>query len=103
MADKTTHGAPGPSPTTKDSILETGASVTQSFGPIQSICAHLNAFHVYSSDTSRVVEANHYCTHLSADVSLSLPLETTTSSDVPQSAEKERGLIIIHVLRCVNV
>ncbi|CZT04119.1 related to DUF1264 domain protein [Rhynchosporium agropyri] len=68
MTSQTTHGAKGPPVTTKDSILETGASATQSFEPIKAICAHLNAFHVYASDPSRSVEANHYCTHLSADV-----------------------------------
>ncbi|KFY96958.1 hypothetical protein V500_02251 [Pseudogymnoascus sp. VKM F-4518 (FW-2643)] len=54
--------------TTKDIILETGASIVQNFAPVQAICAHLNAFHVYASDTTRVVEANHYCTHLNADI-----------------------------------
>ncbi|RDL39566.1 uncharacterized protein BP5553_03906 [Venustampulla echinocandica] len=68
MASQTTYGAPGPEPTAKDKVLETGAAATQSFGPIKAICAHLNAFHLYASDMSRPVEANHYCTHLSADV-----------------------------------
>lgn len=68
MTDHTTHGAAGRPITTKDAVLETGASATQSFEPIKAICAHLNAFHVYASDPSRSVEANHYCTHLSADV-----------------------------------
>ena len=71
--DAVTHGAKGPAPDMKDTILETGAALTQSFGPIKAICAHLNAFHVYASDPKRVVEANHYCTHLSADVCLILP------------------------------
>lgn len=68
MASHTTHSATGPPKTIKDTVLETGAAATQSFGPVKSICAHLNAFHVYASDPSRSVEANHYCTHLSADV-----------------------------------
>jgi len=51
----------------KNKVLETGAAVTQNFDPIKSICAHLNAFHVYASDPSRCVEANHYCTHISED------------------------------------
>jgi hypothetical protein len=68
MAEETTNGAAGPQTTLKDSVLEKGASATQSFGPINGICAHLNAFHVYASDPSRSVEANHYCTHLSSDV-----------------------------------
>jgi Protein of unknown function (DUF1264) len=70
MASEITHGATGPSTTAKDAILETGAAVTQSFQPIKAICAHLNAFHVYASNPSRSVEANHYCTHLSSDVRL---------------------------------
>jgi len=79
MADITTHGAAGPPITVKDTILETGASATQSFAPIKAICAHLNAFHVYASDTSRSVEANHYCTHLSADVRQCLIYDTPTN------------------------
>ncbi|KAL8712086.1 MAG: hypothetical protein Q9220_003520 [cf. Caloplaca sp. 1 TL-2023] len=57
-----------PSPTTKDKVLETGASMVQDFAPISSICAHLNAFHVYASDPSRCVEANHYCSHITKDI-----------------------------------
>ncbi|KAK3303831.1 uncharacterized protein B0T15DRAFT_285696 [Chaetomium strumarium] len=53
---------------TKSTILETGASVAQDFSPLQNVCAHLNAFHVYASDPTRVVEANHYCGHLTEDV-----------------------------------
>jgi hypothetical protein len=68
MTDETKHGATGQPITTKDIILETGASITQSFKPIKAICAHLNAFHVYASDPTRSVEANHYCTHLNSDV-----------------------------------
>lgn len=56
--------------TTKDKVLETGASLTQSFAPLKSVCAHLNAFHVYASDPSRSVEANHYCMHITGDVLL---------------------------------
>ena len=52
----------------KDHILETGANIVQDFTPVNQICAHLNAFHVYADDPSRCVEANHYCTHLNQDV-----------------------------------
>lgn len=69
-SEKTTHGTCGGDITTKDAILETGTSATQSYGPLKAVCAHLNAFHVYASDPKRSVEANHYCTHLSADVSI---------------------------------
>lgn len=54
--------------TTKSKVLETGASLTQDFAPVKSICAHLNAFHVYADDPKRFVEANHYCSHLTEDV-----------------------------------
>ncbi|KAH6843470.1 hypothetical protein B0I37DRAFT_393668 [Chaetomium sp. MPI-CAGE-AT-0009] len=53
---------------TKSTVLETGAAMTQDFSPLQNVCAHLNAFHVYASDPRRVVETNHYCGHLTEDV-----------------------------------
>ncbi|KAI6245828.1 hypothetical protein HI914_06082 [Erysiphe necator] len=53
---------------TKNKILEFGTACTQSFKPVDAICAHLNAFHVYASDVSRSIEANHYCTKLSPDL-----------------------------------
>jgi len=74
--DTTTHGACGGEITTKDAVLETGAAATQRFGPLKAICAHLNAFHVYAADPTRNVEANHYCTHLSADVRQCLIYDT---------------------------
>jgi len=74
-----THGAPGPEPSVKDKVLETGAGATQSFAPVKAICAHLNAFHVYVEDPSRSVEANHYCTHLSADVRQCLIYDAPTN------------------------
>ena len=64
----TTNSATGTPLTAKSHILEAGAAATQSFQPINSICAHLNAFHVYASSPNRCVEANHYCTHLNEDV-----------------------------------
>ncbi|CAL3966624.1 hypothetical protein PZA11_003216 [Diplocarpon coronariae] len=79
MTAPTSHGAAGGPITTKDAILETGASATQPFEPIRAICAHLNAFHVYASDPSRSVEANHYCTHLSADVRQCLIYDAPTN------------------------
>ena len=56
---------------TKSTILETGAALTQDFSPVKNICAHLNAFHVYASDPTRIVEANHYCGHLTESEVLS--------------------------------
>lgn len=64
----TTNAAPGEPTSTKEQILHAGASATQSFEPPKQLCAHLNAFHVYASDTSRYVETNHYCAHVNEDV-----------------------------------
>lgn len=72
----TTNSATGTPLTAKSHILETGAATTQSFKPIRSICAHLNAFHVYASSPDRRVEANHYCTHLNEDVRQCLIYDT---------------------------
>ncbi|PBP27457.1 hypothetical protein BUE80_DR001710 [Diplocarpon rosae] len=79
MIPPTTHGAAGSPVTTKEAILERGASATQSFEPVKAICAHLNALHVYASDPTRSVEANHYCTHLSTDVRQCLIYDTPTN------------------------
>ncbi|KAA8895273.1 hypothetical protein FN846DRAFT_970342 [Sphaerosporella brunnea] len=53
---------------TAQKVLETGASMVQDFTPLKNICAYLNAFHIYQSDPSRLVEAQHYCSHISNDV-----------------------------------
>ncbi|KAI4178588.1 MAG: hypothetical protein L6R41_008321 [Letrouitia leprolyta] len=63
-AEQETNGATGSPLTTKSKVLETGASMVQSFKPVKALCAHLNAFHVYASDPNRCVEANHYCAHI---------------------------------------
>lgn len=70
------NGNPGSPLTAKSRILETGASMVQDFAPVKRICAHLNAFHVYASDPTRCVEANHYCAHVTEgmyDVPILLP------------------------------
>lgn len=59
-----THRAPGSDFTTKSRVLDTGASIVQDFRPVKQICAFLNALHVYADDPTRVVESNHYCSHL---------------------------------------
>ncbi|KAK1452893.1 hypothetical protein CCUS01_01909 [Colletotrichum cuscutae] len=51
---------------TENQVLSAGASVD--FAPLSNVCAHLNAFHAYASDPTRVVEANHYCGHLNEDL-----------------------------------
>lgn len=48
---------------TKEKILESTAGATQTFAPIQSVCAVLNGFHIYAHDLNRTVEVNHFCAH----------------------------------------
>ena len=62
--NKDQNEVPGDKLTAKSRVLETGAAAIQDFTPVQQICAHLNAFHLNTSDPTRCVEANHYCTHL---------------------------------------
>ncbi|KAI1169636.1 DUF1264-domain-containing protein [Nemania sp. FL0916] len=59
---------PGGAVPTEDVVLETGASLIQTFEPTKQLCAHLNAFHTYADEPGRYVEANHYCAHLTEDV-----------------------------------
>jgi len=47
--------------------LDTAASLTQDFSPVENVCESLNAFHAYASG-SGCVETNHYCSHLNEDV-----------------------------------
>ncbi|KAF2873610.1 hypothetical protein BDV95DRAFT_605099 [Massariosphaeria phaeospora] len=63
-----TNNTKGAAESLKNKTLETGAAAIQNFEPVERICAHLNAFHVYADDKSRRVEANHYCSHLNEEV-----------------------------------
>lgn len=75
-----TNSATGAPLSTKSRVLETGAAATQNFQPLRSVCAHLNAFHVYASSPDRCVEANHYCTHLNEDVRQCLIYDTPSAN-----------------------
>jgi len=44
------------------------APPVQIFDPAKNICAHLNAFHVYASEPTRFVEADHFCSHVNKDI-----------------------------------
>lgn len=46
----------------------------QDFSPVKSICAHLNAFHVYASNPTRFVETNHYCGHINEGIPTTHPI-----------------------------
>lgn len=63
-----TNNAAGEPTSAMNQALLHGAAATQNFAPTKNICAHLNAFHAYASDPSRLVEANHYCGHLNDEV-----------------------------------
>nr|POF13995.1 oil body-associated protein 1a [Quercus suber] len=63
-----TNNVKGGPESTKENILEAGASMVQDFAPTKRLCAHLNAFHTYADQPGRHVEANHYCAHLNEDV-----------------------------------
>lgn len=64
------NGVPGAPRTVKSRTLEAGASLVQDFTPVKQICAHLHAFHVYASDPTRCVEANHYCSHITEGINI---------------------------------
>ncbi|TGZ81682.1 DUF1264-domain-containing protein [Ascodesmis nigricans] len=69
------HNAPtnpnvvGGEPSLTNKVLNTGASIIQDFTPVQNICAHLHAFHVFASDPKRTpVPTHHYCSHVTSDL-----------------------------------
>ncbi|RPA89904.1 DUF1264-domain-containing protein [Choiromyces venosus 120613-1] len=68
MAHCGTSNAAGEPVSTSQSILEGAAKATQNFDPVNNICAWLNAFHVYADDPTRIVEAQHYCAHITEDI-----------------------------------
>ncbi|XP_044500633.1 oil body-associated protein 1A-like [Mangifera indica] len=54
---------PGEKITTGTTLLETTTAAIQGFGPTNKIHQHLCAFHFYSDDMTRQVEAHHFCGH----------------------------------------
>jgi hypothetical protein len=52
----------------KSTILETGAEMLQSKGPLKSIHAHVCGFHFYAGEPRRQVRAHHYCSHQNEEV-----------------------------------
>ncbi|XP_031263998.1 oil body-associated protein 1A-like [Pistacia vera] len=60
----TQHPAvPGEPIPTGTALLETTTAAIQGFGPTNKIHQHLCAFHFYSDDMTRQVEAHHFCGH----------------------------------------
>jgi hypothetical protein len=62
------HTTPGGEKTTKTKVLEAGAELLQSEGPVSAIHAHVCGFHFYADDMKRQVRAHHYCSHKNEDV-----------------------------------
>ncbi|XP_042501340.1 oil body-associated protein 1A-like [Macadamia integrifolia] len=52
---------PGEPTQTGTALTDTAASAIQSFAPINKVHQHLCAFHFYSHDMTRQVEAHHFC------------------------------------------
>ncbi|CAN1253220.1 Oil body-associated protein 1A [Linum perenne] len=59
---------PGDPTATTTSLLEKATASIQRFGPISHVHQHLCAFHFYSHDMTRQVEAHHFCGHLNEEV-----------------------------------
>lgn len=62
------RSAPGRPKEVSTRILETGAAVLQSKGPLRAMNLYLDGFHRYSSDEGRQMEAHHYCAQLNEDI-----------------------------------
>ncbi|KAL6051406.1 Embryo-specific protein [Balamuthia mandrillaris] len=53
--------------TAESKMLETGSSMLQNLGPVNSIHLHLCGMHFYNGSMDRQIEAHHYCSRLSED------------------------------------
>ena len=51
-------------PPASDRLLDAGAALLQAKAPLNAMNLYLDGFHFYADDMGRVVEAHHYCTHL---------------------------------------
>lgn len=65
-----------PKPTLQTQAIDTASGLLSSFRPVKQICMHFCAFHAYAHDTSRQVQAEHYCTHYFEDVHQCLIYDT---------------------------
>ncbi|KAH6892743.1 DUF1264 domain-containing protein [Coprinopsis sp. MPI-PUGE-AT-0042] len=62
---ETVASIPGEALSMKSQVLETGASLAQDLAPVKNICAFLQAYHCYADELGTVVDASHYCSHIS--------------------------------------
>lgn len=69
QVDQQLKEPPGDEISNKTHALVTGASLMQSFKPINNIHTYLCGYHFYNGDMSRQLIAHHYCCHLNEEVS----------------------------------
>lgn len=67
MADPSSD-VPGSELSLKDKVVLGGSRLLETRHPLNNVCEHVCAFHMYAHDMARVVEAHHYCSHLSKEV-----------------------------------
>jgi hypothetical protein len=60
--------APGADTTAKTDVLEAGAAMLQTEGPLESLNAYMDGFHFYNGNMAAQMEAHHYCSLLNEDV-----------------------------------
>ena len=58
---------PGADRATKTGVLETGANLMQSKGPVEKISIYLDGFHAAKDDPNMQMEAHHYCNQVNED------------------------------------
>jgi len=58
---------PGDHPSMMKQALGTASEAVQRFQPLKNVAEHVCAFHFYSEDMTRQVEAHHYCSCLNDD------------------------------------
>ncbi|KAL5542821.1 hypothetical protein UlMin_010531 [Ulmus minor] len=79
MTSKHHPEVPGDSTETSTALLETATAAIQGFGPINKIHQHLCAFHFYSDDMTRQVEAHHFCAHQNEEMRQCLIYDSPTA------------------------
>ncbi|XP_022992382.1 oil body-associated protein 1A-like [Cucurbita maxima] len=85
---------PGEATHASTAVFETATAAVQRFRPINQIHQHLCAFHFYSHDMTRQLEAHHFCAHLNDEVRQCL---------IYDSPEKDARLIGIEYIISENL
>ncbi|OIV98472.1 hypothetical protein TanjilG_16799 [Lupinus angustifolius] len=74
------HEVAGEPTKTTFSLLETASAAIQNFAPVNKIHQHLCAFHFYSDDMTRQVEAHHFCGHQNEEMRQCLIYDSNESN-----------------------